>query len=148
MDTISFKTKSANKSTVEKKWYLVDAENMVVGRVATRIANIIRGKHKPSFTPHVDCGDKVVVINAEKVRFTGKKMNKKEYIRYTGYPGGQRSITPREVIDKHPERILEYAVKGMLPNNKLRKVFLKNLHVYAGTEHGHAAQQPEKLEFK
>ena len=148
MDTLSFKTKSANKSTVEKKWYLIDAENMVVGRVATRIANIIRGKHKASFTPHVDCGDKVVVINADKVRFTGKKFNQKEYIRHTGYPGGQRSITPREVIDKHPERILEYAVKGMLPNNKLRKVFLKNLLVYAGTEHAHAAQQPEKIEFK
>ena len=142
MDTLSYKTVSSNKQTVEHKWFIIDAENQIVGRLATEIAMIIRGKNKASFSPHVNCGDKVVVINAEKVRFTGKKMEDKEYIHYTGYPGGQRFTTPAKLMDKKPGQVLLNAVTGMLPGNKLKKVYLKNLHIYAGTEHPHAAQNP------
>lgn len=145
MDTLSYKTISANKQSVEKKWILVDATNETVGRLASRVAMILRGKHKPCFTPHADCGDYVVIINAEKIRFTGKKMDTKQYIRHTGYPGGQRSATPREVLAKHPERILEHAIKGMLPKNRLGRELYRNLHVYAGTEHKHAGQQPKEI---
>ncbi|MFA8300776.1 MAG: 50S ribosomal protein L13 [Hyphomicrobiales bacterium] len=147
MDTLSYKTISANKSTIHKEWILIDAENEVVGRVASVVAKILRGKHKPSFTPHVDGGDYVVIINADKVRFTGKKMDQKTYIRYTGYPGGQRSATPRDLMDKAPQRILENAVKGMLPKNRLGRSIIKNLHVYAGTEHKHQAQQPKEIKL-
>ena len=147
MDTVSYKTKSANNATVEKKWWIVDADHQVVGRLASNIARIVRGKHKPSYTPHVDCGDHVIVINAEKIKFTGSKMTSKEYIRYTGYPGGQRSTTPRELLHKIPERILENAVKGMLPKNRLGSKLFLNLHVYAGSEHPHEAQQPQELKF-
>lgn len=143
MNTLSYKTVSANKETVQKEWIVIDAENQILGRLATRVANVLRGKHKPSFTPHVDCGDNVIIINAEKVRFTGKKLTDKVYVRHTGYPGGQRFATPKEVLAKFPIRIIEHAVKGMLPKNKLGAELYRNLHVYAGTEHQHEAQQPK-----
>ncbi len=147
MDTLSYKTKSANKATVEKNWWVVDADSQVVGRLASNIAKIVRGKHKPSFTPHVDCGDHVIVINADKVKFTGNKLSDKTYIRHTGYPGGQRSTTPIEMLEKAPERVLENAVRGMLPKNRLGRALFGNLHVFAGGEHPHAAQNPKELKF-
>ena len=147
MDTLSYKTKSANKASVEKSWYVVDADSQVVGRLASNIARIVRGKHKPYFTPHVDCGDHVIVINAEKIKFTGKKMTDKQYIRHSGYPGGQRSTTPEKVLEKHPERIIENAVKGMLPKNRLGSTLFGNLHIYTGPEHPHEAQNPKELKF-
>ncbi|MFA9198612.1 50S ribosomal protein L13 [Aquirufa sp. KTFRIE-69F] len=147
MDTLSYKTISANKATVQKAWFVVDAENQVLGRVCSEIAKIIRGKHKPSYTPHVDCGDQVIVINADKIRLTGKKMTDKVYIRHTGYPGGQRFATPREVLAKNPRGVVESAVKGMLPKNRLGRVLFNNLFVYAGSEHPHAAQQPKEIKF-
>jgi large subunit ribosomal protein L13 len=147
VDTLSYKTISANKATVQKAWFVVDAENQVLGRVCSEIAKIIRGKHKPSYTPHVDCGDQVIVINADKIRLTGKKMTDKVYIRHTGYPGGQRFATPREVLTKNPRGVVESAVKGMLPKNRLGRVLFNNLFVYAGSEHPHAAQQPKELTF-
>lgn len=145
MDTLTYKTVSANAKTVNKKWVLVDAENQVLGRLCSRIAFILRGKHKTNFTPHVDCGDQVIVINADKVRLTGKKWTEKEYIRYTGYPGGQRFATPEELLRKHPTRLVEKGVYGMLPKNKLSNAIKGNLYIYTGTEHPHAAQQPEKI---
>lgn len=147
MDTLSYKTKSANKETVDRKWYVVDADGEVCGRLASRIAHVLRGKHKPSYTPHVDCGDCIVVINAEKVRFTGNKLNDKEYIRHTGYPGGQRKATPRDLLDKKPHAVIENAVRGMLPKNRLGRQMFKKLFVYAGTEHPHAAQKPQEFTF-
>ncbi len=145
MDTLTFKTVSANAKTVNKNWVVIDAENQILGRVTSKIASMLRGKHKTNFTPHVDCGDNVIVINAEKVRLTGKKMSEKEYVRYTGYPGGQRFATPEELLRKHPTRIIEYAVHGMLPKNKLGNAIKSNLHIYVGAEHPHAAQQPVKV---
>ena len=143
MSTLSYKTISANKNTVKKEWIVIDAENEVVGRLATKVANVLRGKHKPCFTPHVDCGDNVIVINADKVRFTGKKFTDKVYVRHTGYPGGQRFSTPKELMAKFPIRIVEHAVKGMLPKNKLGDALYRNLKVYAGAEHPHQAQNPK-----
>ena len=148
MDTLSYKTKSAKKEEVEHKWYVVDAENQIVGRMCTQIATVLRGKHKPSYTPHVDCGDYVIVINAEKVRFTGNKMDQKEYITFSGYPGGQKRRTAKEQMDKKPTAIVESAVKGMLPKNRLGRAMYKKLFVYTGEEHPHAAQKPEVLEIK
>ena len=136
MDTLSYKTISANKSTVDKQWLLVDAEGQTLGRLASKVAKILRGKYKTNFTPHVDCGDNVIVINAEKIDMTGNKWNDKEYQRYTGYPGGQRSASALEVLEKHPERIIENSVKGMLPKNKLGADLFRNLKVYAGAENG------------
>lgn len=147
MDTLSYKTKSQKKETVERKWYIVDAEGETVGRICSRIAAVLRGKHKPSYTPHVDCGDYVVVINAEKIRFTGQKENQKEYLRHTGYPGGQRSKTAKQLLAERPERVVENAVKGMLPKNKLGRAMYKKLFVYAGAAHPHDAQQPEEFNF-
>lgn len=147
MDTLSYKTISANKATVQKDWVVVDAENQILGRLCSEIAKIIRGKHKASYTPHVDCGDQVIVINAEKIRLTGKKMTDKVYIRHTGYPGGQRFSTPREVLAKNPRGVVESAVKGMLPKNRLGRALFHNLFVYAGSEHPHAAQQPKEIKF-
>jgi large subunit ribosomal protein L13 len=144
VDTLSYKTVSANKATVNKEWIVVDATNETLGRFSSRVAQIIRGKHKPSFTPHVDCGDNVIVINADKVKLTGKKWDSKVYIRYTGYPGGQRFITARELMVKKPISMIEKAVRGMLPKNRLGDSIYKNLHVYAGNEHPHAAQQPKE----
>lgn len=148
MNTLSYKTISANQQTVEKKWYLVDAKGETLGRLASKIAYVLRGKHKPSFTPHVDCGDYIVVINAEKIELTGKKLYQKEYIRHTGYPGGQRSTTPEELLVKKPIKILESAVRGMLPKNKLGRQMFRNLYVYEGDKHLHTAQKPEKIELK
>jgi large subunit ribosomal protein L13 len=147
MNTQSYKTLSANAATVEKQWVVIDAEGHVLGRVATRIASMLRGKHKPSYTPHVDCGDNVIVINAEKVRLTGDKMAQKTYVRHTGYPGGQRVVIAKEMLNKHPERLIESAVKGMLPKNKLGRALYRNLRVYVGTEHPHEAQNPKTLEL-
>ncbi|GAB3642999.1 50S ribosomal protein L13 [Spirosoma arcticum] len=147
MNTLSYKTISANKETVQKEWVVVDAQGEVLGRLASQIAALIRGKHKTNFTPHVDCGDNVIVINADKIRFTGKKMTDKIYVRHTGYPGGQRFTTPREMLDKHPERVIEHAVKGMLPKNRLGRRLFTNLHVYTGDNHPHAAQQPTVVKF-
>lgn len=143
MNTISYKTVSANKETVKKEWILIDAENEVLGRLASKVANVLRGKNKPSFTPHVDCGDNVIVINAEKVRLTGKKMTDKVYVRHTGYPGGQRFTTPKELLAHKPISVVEKAVKGMLPKNTLGSALYRNLFVYAGSEHPHQAQNPK-----
>ena len=145
MNTLSYKTVSANKATVTKEWVVVDAENEVLGRLASKVAKLLRGKYKPNFTPHVDCGDNVIVLNAGKIRLTGNKWDDKEYIRHTGYPGGQRITTAKETLEKHPERLIEKAVKGMLPKNKLGNALYKNLKVYVGTEHNHDAQKPEKI---
>lgn len=147
MNTLSYKTQSAKKETVERNWFIVDAEGEVTGRLGSQIAHILRGKHKPSFTPHVDTGDFVIVINAEKVRFTGNKMQDKVYLSHSGYMGGQKSRTAAEYMDKKPIYVVEHAVKGMLPKNKLGRAMFKKLFVYEGSEHPHAAQKPEKLEF-
>jgi large subunit ribosomal protein L13 len=147
VDTLSYKTISANKATIQKEWVVVDAENQVLGRLCSEIAKIIRGKNKPSYTPHTDCGDQVIVINADKIRLTGKKLTDKVYTRHTGYPGGQRFATPREVLAKNPRGVVEAAVKGMLPKNRLGRALFNNLYVYAGTEHPHAAQQPKEIKF-
>ena len=145
MNTLSYKTISANKDTVNKEWILIDAENQVLGRLASAVAKMLRGKHKTNFTPHVDCGDNIIIINAEKVRLTGNKWNAKEYIRHSGYPGGQRSLTAKELMAKNPIAVVEKAVKGMLPKNKLGAEMFRNLNVVAGTEHKHEAQKPKKI---
>jgi large subunit ribosomal protein L13 len=142
VDTLSYKTISANKNTVDKQWLLVNAEGQTLGRLASEVARLLRGKHKTNFTPHVDCGDNVIVINAEKIHLTGNKWDSKTYIRHTGYPGGQRSLTANELLVKMPERIVEKAVKGMLPKNKLGSELFRNLRVYVGAEHGQEAQKP------
>lgn len=147
MDTLSYKTVSANRATVTKEWVLVDATDVVLGRLASKVAKILRGKNKPSFTPHVDCGDNVVVINAEKVRLTGNKLNDKIYLSYSGYPGGQRVQTPAELLSKYPERLVEKAVKGMLPKNKLGSKVYGNLKVYVGSEHKQVAQNPKLIDL-
>ena len=145
MNTLSYKTVSANKATVNKEWLLVDAEGEVLGRLASKVAKLIRGKHKPNFTPHVDCGDNVVIINAEKIKLTGNKWNDKTYVRHTGYPGGQRTLSANELFAKNPERVVEKAVKGMLPKNKLGSALFRNLYVYNGGEHGQDAQKPRNI---
>ncbi|MCX6330786.1 MAG: 50S ribosomal protein L13 [Bacteroidia bacterium] len=148
MNTLSYKTVSANKATVNKEWVIIDAEGAVLGRLATLVASMLRGKHKTNFTPHVDCGDNVVVINAEKVVLTGEKWSDKEYVRYTGYPGGQRFTTAEKMMKKNPIGLVENAVKGMLPKNRLGRAIYKNMHVYAGSSHPHEAQKPKKIEIK
>ncbi len=147
MDSISYKTISANAATVQKEWYVIDAEGEVLGRLASQVAKILRGKNKPSYTPHVDCGDNVIVINAAKVKLTGKKMTNKVYVHHTGYPGGQRFATPAERLQSKPEFLVEEAVKGMLPKTRLGAAILKNLKVYAGAEHPHAAQTPKVIKL-
>ena len=147
MDTLSYKTISANKTTVNKEWLLVDAEGQTLGRLASKVAKLLRGKHKTNFTPHVDCGDNVIVINAEKIQLTGNKWEDKEYQRYTGYPGGQRITTAKEMAEKKPERMVEKAIKGMLPKNRLGADLFRNLKVYVGSEHGHDAQKPKAINF-
>ena len=147
MDSISFKTKNANKASAEKNWVLVDAEGQVLGRVASQIAKVIRGKHKPSYTPHVDCGDHVVVINAEKVKMTGKKWTDRVIFTHSGYNGGQKESTPNMIKGKYPERLIEHAVRGMLPKNSIGRELFRSLHVYVGTDHPHEAQQPKTLKF-
>jgi len=145
MNTLSYKTVSANVSTVNKEWVLIDAENEILGRMASSAANLLRGKHKPNYTPHVDCGDNVIIINAEKIRLTGNKWEDKNYIRHSGYPGGQKSLTARELMEKNPIAMVEKAIKGMLPKNKLGADLYRNLFVYAGSEHKQEAQKPTKL---
>ena len=145
MDTLSYKTVSANEATVVKEWFVIDATDLVLGRMASRVARILRGKHKPSFTPHVDCGDNVIVINAEKINLTGNKMDDKTYIRHTGYPGGQRSLTAKVLQAKNPAILVEKAVKGMLPKNKLGAELFRNLNVNVGSAHKHEAQQPKTV---
>jgi large subunit ribosomal protein L13 len=147
VDTPSYKTASAKKETVKKEWFIVNADNQVVGRLASEVANILRGKHKPYFTPHIDCGDNVVIINAEKIKFTGKKLSDKQYVRYTGYPGGQRFNTPARMMQKDPTKILTHAISGMLPKNKLGDKLRTNIFIYAGEKHPHEAQQPKELKF-
>jgi len=147
VDTNSYKTYSAKPSDIEKKWVLVDAEGHALGRVASKVATILRGKHKPEFTPHMDTGDNVVVINASKIVLTGNKMKQKEYFRYTGFPGGERYTSAEEMLDHKPELVIEKAIKGMLPKNKLGNKLMTNLRVYAGPVHEQEAQQPEKIEL-
>ncbi len=147
MDTLSYKTVSANRTTVNKEWVIIDAEGAVLGRLATVVASMLRGKHKTNFTPHVDCGDYVVVINADKVELTGEKWSDKEYVRHTGYPGGQRFTTAEELVKKNPIGLVENAVRGMLPKNRLGRAIFKNMHVYAGSSHPHEAQKPKKIEL-
>ena len=148
MDTLSYKTVSANRKTVDKQWLLVDAEGETLGRLASKVAKMLRGKHKPNFTPHVDCGDNVVIINAEKITLSGNKWESKTYQSYSGYPGGQSSTSIAQMLQKHPERILEKAVKGMLPKNRLGAELFRNLKVYVGTEHGQEAQKPTVVNLK
>ena len=143
MDSLSYKTISANAATVTKEWVVIDATNEVLGRLASQIAKILRGKNKPGYTPHVDCGDYVIVVNAEKVKLTGDKLTEKVYVRHTGYPGGQRFATAQDYLKKKPEFVIEEAVRGMLPKTRLGEAIFKNLKVYAGAEHPHAAQNPK-----
>lgn len=147
MDSLSYKTASLNDATAEKGWVVIDAEDQVLGRLASEVARIIRGKHKASYTPHVDCGDRVIVINASKVKLTGKKWDNKVYVRHTGYPGGQRFASPKEVFAKSPNILIEKAVRGMLPKNRLGRKLFKSLFVYEGTEHPHAAQKPKEIKL-
>ena len=147
MNTLSYKTVSANKATVTKEWVVVDATDQVLGRLASKVAKILRGKYKPNYTPHVDCGDNVIIINADKIVLTGKKMTDKEYIDYTGYPGGQRFKTPADLMAKGADRLVLRVVKGMLPKNKLGAQLLRNLRVYGGAEHEQAAQNPRIIDI-
>lgn len=142
MDSLSYKTISANKNTVDKQWLVVDAEGQTLGRMASKVAMLLRGKYKPNYTPHVDCGDNVIIINAEKIVLTGNKWEAKEYIRHTGYPGGQRSLTANELFSKDPARLVEKSLKGMLPKNKLGADLFRNLKVYVGPNHKHEGQNP------
>ena len=148
MDHLSFKTTHVSKANAQKSWVIVDASVAPLGRVASQIANILRGKHKPSFTPNADCGDNVIVINADNLRVTGKKMTEKVYITHSGYPGGQKRRTVREQMNRDSRRVIEHAVKGMLQDNRLGAAQYRNLYVYASTEHPHEAQQPVAIELK
>ena len=147
MDSLSYKTISPNAATVTKEWVVIDATNEVLGRLASQIAKILRGKNKPGYTPHVDCGDYVIVVNAEKVKLTGDKLTEKVYVRHTGYPGGQRFATAQDYLKKKPEFVIEEAVRGMLPKTRLGEAIFKNLKVYAGAEHPHAAQNPKAIKL-
>jgi large subunit ribosomal protein L13 len=147
VDTLSFKTISANKATVNKEWVVVDATGQHLGRLCSKVAKLLRGKYKPDFTPHVDCGDNVIIINADKIVLTGNKWNDRIYLRYTGYPGGQREFTPAGLMAKGEDRLFRKVVKGMLPKNRLGAKLLGNLYVYAGTEHKQTAQQPKSIDI-
>ena len=147
MDQVSYKTNNVNKATAQKEWVLIDAENQVLGRLAAKVAKLLRGKYKPSYTPFEDCGDNVIIINVEKIALTGNKLTDKVYTRHTGYPGGQRHTSPEAVLKSHPERVIQHAVRGMLHKNRLGRAVLKNLHLYAGTEHKHEAQQPKVIDL-
>ena len=147
VDTLSYKTVSLNKATVYKKWVVIDATDLALGRLASRVALVLRGKNKPGYTPHVDCGDNVIVINAEKVALSGKKMTDRVYTRYTGYPGGQRFTTPEEILSKKPTELVRRAVKGMLPKTRLGADILNNLFINAGPEHPHQAQNPKTIKL-
>ncbi len=145
MDTLSYKTKSVNKENSSKEWVVIDATDQVLGRLASRVALLLRGKNKPNFTPNADCGDNVIIVNADKVRLTGKKMTDKVYLRYTGYPGGQRYATTKDLFSRKPLAVLEHAVRGMLPRTRLGEQQFKNLHLYVGSEHPHQAQNPKTI---
>ena len=145
MDTLSYKTLSANKANVDKQWVVVDAEGQVLGRMCSEVAKRIRGKHKPNFTPHVDCGDNVIVINSDKIRLTGKKWDDKVYISHSGYPGGQKTTTLKQLMAKSSTKVIEKAVRGMLPKNRLGRALFHNLYIYEGAEHPHEAQQPKSI---
>lgn len=147
MDTLSYKTVSVNKASAEKAWLIVDADSKILGRLSSEIAKVIRGKNKPSYSPHVDCGDNVIVINADKVKLTGKKWTDKVYVSHTGYPGGQKETTPLELKAKSSTLLVERAVRGMLPKNRLGRQLFKNLYVYEGTEHPHEAQKPKEIKL-
>ncbi|MDR2773609.1 MAG: 50S ribosomal protein L13 [Tannerella sp.] len=147
MDTLSYRTISANKATVNKEWVVVDATGQHLGRIGSKVAKLLRGKYKPNFTPHVDCGDNVIIVNADKAVLTGKKWDDRIYLRFSGYPGGQKEITPAQLKEKGEDRLFRKVVKGMLPKNKLGAKLLKNLYVYGGSEHKHEAQQPKTLDI-
>ena len=147
MDTLSYKTISANAETVQKEWVVVDATDQILGRLCSKVAKLLRGKYKPNYTPHVDCGDNVIIINADKCKMTGKKWTEHQYVRYTGYPGGQRFTTPREILASRPAELIRRSVKGMLPKNRLGAKLLKNVHVYNGPEHPHEAQNPKVIDI-
>jgi len=148
VNTLSYKTVSANATTVNKEWVIVDAKNEILGRLASKVAKMLRGKHKTNFTPHVDCGDNVIVINANKVKLTGNKWTDRVMFRHTGYPGGQRIETPEDIFKKDPTKLVEKSVKGMLPKTKLGNAIFKNLHVYVGDAHPHEAQKPKEVNLK
>ena len=148
MDTLSYKTISANRATVSKEWILVDAENEILGRLASKVAKVLRGKYKTNFTPHADCGDNVVLVNADKIRMTGKKMEKREIFKHTGYPGGQKRISPAEMMKKDKTSVVKHAIKGMLPKNKLGRAIFKNCYIYEGNKHTHDAQKPKAINLK
>ena len=148
MDTLSYKTVSANKETANKKWVLIDAEGLVLGRLASNAAIMLRGKHKANYTPHADCGDYVVIINADKIQLTGMKWDNREHFKHTGYPGGQKRISPRELFNRDQTSLVKQAIKGMLPKNKLGNAIYSNLHVYAGVDHKHEAQNPKEVKIK
>lgn len=147
MKTLKYRTISANKETVNKQWFVVDAEGEILGRLASKVAYVLRGKHKTDFTPHVDCGDNIIILNADKIRLTGKKLTDKVYVSHSGYPGGQKKTNPEEMLKKHPGRVVEKAIKGMLPKNRLGADLFRNLYVYTGTEHQQEAQKPVKLDL-
>jgi len=147
VDTLSYKTISANVATVKKEWVVVDASGQHLGRLASKVAKLLRGKYKPNFTPHVDCGDNVIIINAEKVVLTGNKWNDRVYLSHTGYPGGQRSKTPAQLMEKGSDALLQKVIKGMLPKNKLGAKILKNVYIYGGSEHKQEAQQPKSIDI-
>ena len=147
MNTLSYKTVSANKATVQKEWVLIDAENEVLGRLSSVVAKLLRGKYKTNFTPHVDCGDNVVIINAEKIRLTGNKWTDRQHFSHSGYPGGQKIQTPNDIMEKHPIRLIEHAVRGMLPKNRLGRDLFRNMYVYEGPEHKQEAQKPKKIDL-
>ncbi len=148
VNTLSYRTKTATPKDIVRKWYIVDAENQTLGRLSSEIAKILQGKNKPSYSPNIDTGDHVIIINAEKIHLSGKKLTDKVYIRHTGYPGGQRFMTPKEALAKKPEFVLENAISHMLPRTRLGRAMFKKLHVFAGTDHPHTAQKPEVLKFK
>ncbi|MBN3036467.1 MAG: 50S ribosomal protein L13 [Bacteroidales bacterium] len=145
---VSYTTLSAKKENITKEWVLIDAENQILGRLATVTARLLRGKHKTNFTPNLDCGDNVVIINAEKIQLTGNKWNARIHFRYTGYPGGQKNITPAQMITKKPTSVVEEAIRGMLPKNRLGRALFRNLHVYAGTDHPHQGQNPKPIDIQ
>jgi len=147
MDTLSYKTVSATKATINKEWVVVDATDMVVGRLASKVAKLLRGKYKPNYTPHMDCGDNVIILNADKIKLTGNKWDQRQFFYHSGYPGGRTDVTPAQLFAKKPERLFERAVKGMLPKNRLGRQLFRNLYVYVGNEHKHEAQQPKVIDI-
>lgn len=147
MDTTSFKTVSLNKATVNKQWVVVDATDAVLGRMSSKVTKLLRGKYKPGFTPHVDCGDNVILINADKIQLTGKKWDDRVMFSHSGYPGGQKEQSPRDIFEKSPEKLIRHTVKGMMPKNRLSREVMRNLYIYNGSEHPHEAQKPQTIDL-